>query len=430
MKTRNTLWATFLFTITIVLIGGCGLTLKTPANNEVIKTLEPTFRWKYSEKEDLAFEVMIAEDPKFQKNMKLFKIPKRMNFVLTIPYLKPGKKYYWTVRAIYFDKKKSDYVNTDWAYKDKGNAFPYFFITSQNAQGEDKLEEGQQEEVDLSGTVENISRLTFDVNDEWSPAISKDSKKLAFVSDRSKNTEIFVKDLEHGGAGEIQRTFSSPDQYNLNPFWLNDNENFGFYTNRLDKRNWNLFTSTKGKGLTLISTSVSFIGPEWLFGCASDSLDRILFTIKTDNNPESTIWLYEMENYRFTQLVQGSFPDIHKDEIVYCSSKSGNYDIWKMELEGNSIFKETQLTYFDGWDYDPVWSPDGTKIAYVSHRSGNSDIWIIDSDGTDEMQVTFHPLVDRRPQWVDNETIVFQSNRELDKDGKPSYDIWQIKISR
>ena len=404
--------------------------IKMPENNEMVDTLEPTFKWDYSDKNDLSFELRIAEDIQFENNLKLFNITEGKTFTLTIPYLEPGKKYYWSVRAVYYDKKLGDYVKSEWAATDRSGKVPYSFNTSQNAEGFDNLEEGQVEEVPLSETIENITRLTFDMNDEFSPAISRDGKKLAFVSNRTQNFEIFVKDLEQGGAGEIQRTFSSKNQDNLNPFWLQDNVNFGFYTNRLDNENWRLFSSTRGKGLTLITTAATFINPEWLYGSAAESQGKVIYTVITENNQDPTLWLFESDNNRFTQLVPGLFPDIREDIIVYCDEKSGNFDIWKMELQGNSIFKETQLTYDEGWDYDPALSPDGSMIAYVSHRSGNSDIWIIDQDGTNEMQVTFHPMADRRPQWVDNETLVFQSNREPDEAGNPRWDIWQINISR
>jgi len=428
MKKRISVTKYVMLLFVVLLLTGCGLTLKMPSNKDVVNTLEPTFKWEYADKEDLAFELKMAEDPNFEQNTKLFKIKEKSQFTLTIPYLKPGKQYYWTVRAIYYDKKAGEHIYSDWVYDNEKNKVPYLFTTSQNAEGNLQLEEGQPEEVNLSGTVENVSRLTFNDSDEWAPAVSENGEMLAFVSNRNKNEEIFVKNLAQGGTGEMQRTFSSAQQNNLNPFWV-DNVNFGFYSNRLDKKNWKLFTSTEGKGLTLVSPSFSFIGSKWLYGSASDISDKIVFTSKTTTSPQPKLWLFESSSNRFTQLVPGLFPEIHKNDIAFCSNKSGNYDIWKMELKGNSIFKETQLTYHEDWDYDPAWSPDGERIAYVSHRSGNSDIWVIDKNGANEMQVTFHPMADRRPQWVDNTTLIFQSNREVDKDGKPQWDIWQIKIS-
>ena len=81
-------------------------------------------------------------------------------------------------------------------------------------------------------------------------------------------------------------------------------------------------------------------------------------------------------------------------------------------------------------DYDPAFSPDGTRIAFTSTRAGNSDIWIMDSDGSNPTQITFHPLVDRRPQWVDNGVIIFQSNRYIGKDGETVYDIYRMNVNR
>jgi Tol biopolymer transport system component len=36
---------------------------------------------------------------------------------------------------------------------------------------------------------------------------------------------------------------------------------------------------------------------------------------------------------------------------------------------------ERQLTKLTGICYDPVWSPDGTRVVFVSQENGTDDIW-------------------------------------------------------
>lgn len=410
------------------------LKILLPKQNETILTLEPVFIWKYHKKGNPLFEVVIAENQEFTKNVKLFRVSNSYYLKLTIPFLKPNKNYYWKIRTIYYENKKNEYIQSEWTFLNKHKKIPYSFATSKTAKANNQLTEGQIEEPDILYKKEkNITRLTFDdENDEFAPAVSNNGKKLIFVSNKTKNYEIYMKNLEEKENNNIiQCTFSSDDNIkNLNPFWLKDNKTFGFYTNRPDKEKWHLFTSTKGKGIRFINIPFSSVKPEWLYGSASKNSDKFVFTINTQKKSKPSIWLYENDSNRFTRLISGCFPDIYENKIVYCSDITGNYEIWKIEIKDDSIFNETQLTYYDGWDYEPVWSPDGKKIAFTSHRSGNSDIWIMDANGGNVKQVTSHPMADRKPQWENNETIIFQSNRnrKCDKSGNPKWDIWQIKV--
>ncbi len=72
-----------------------------------------------------------------------------------------------------------------------------------------------------------------------------------------------------------------------------------------------------------------------------------------------------------------------------------------------------KLTELPGMNYDPVWSPDGTRIAFVSQALGGDDIWVVNLDATYP-----HPLSpntwewDKHPSWsADSKHIVFWSNR-------------------
>jgi len=74
-------------------------------------------------------------------------------------------------------------------------------------------------------------------------------------------------------------------------------------------------------------------------------------------------------------------------------------------LTGTGVGEPVRLTgkeTNDGW---PTWSPDGKRIAFESDRSGNWDIWMINVDGTGLAQLTHHPGADRF--------------REPDQDGWP-----------
>lgn len=50
-------------------------------------------------------------------------------------------------------------------------------------------------------------------------------------------------------------------------------------------------------------------------------------------------------------------------------------------------------------DYNPVWSPDGTKIAFISQTDDNRDIWLMDAEGTNARLWTGGAGQQRYPSW-------------------------------
>jgi DNA-binding winged helix-turn-helix (wHTH) protein len=51
----------------------------------------------------------------------------------------------------------------------------------------------------------------------------------------------------------------------------------------------------------------------------------------------------------------------------------------------------TRLTFDEGLQSEPTWSPDGRYIAYSSDRGGKSDIWVQQVRGGDPIQITKGP---------------------------------------
>ena len=84
-------------------------------------------------------------------------------------------------------------------------------------------------------------------------------------------------------------------------------------------------------------------------------------------------------------------------------------DIWITAIDGGT---PTQLTTHESSDQDPSWSPDGSLIAFDSERSGAHDIWVIPSSGGMPVQLTDGvvgaPPAEISPAWSpDGDQIVF-----------------------
>ena len=91
-----------------------------------------------------------------------------------------------------------------------------------------------------------------------------------------------------------------------------------------------------------------------------------------------------------------------------------NIEIAAMNVDGTGL---VQVTHSEGppWDswhnYDPDWSPDGTKIAFVSTRESSPtwrQIFVINADGTGETLITDpSDMVERlNPQWSPDGTKI------------------------
>ncbi len=70
----------------------------------------------------------------------------------------------------------------------------------------------------------------------------------------------------------------------------------------------------------------------------------------------------------------------------------------------------TRITFDDGLQSEPTWSPDGRFIAYSSDRGGKSDIWVQQVSGGDPVQITKGPGQNWQPDWSpDGKNLVYRS---------------------
>ncbi len=93
--------------------------------------------------------------------------------------------------------------------------------------------------------------------------------------------------------------------------------------------------------------------------------------------------------------------------MVFTSMRDGRSQIYVMNAG-----VQTNVSN-NGWnDFNPHYSPDGSRIAFMSTRTGNKEGFIMNADGTNPVNLTNNGADDSGGSWSpDGTKIVFHSNR-------------------
>lgn len=124
------------------------------------------------------------------------------------------------------------------------------------------------------------------------------------------------------------------------------------------------------------------------------------------------------------------FPNFSPDgkSIAYSSDKSGAFEIYLRQLESSG--GEIQLTHDGAGNIQAAWSPDGQWIAY--HSTKNGGIWIIPSLGGTPRRIT---NFGSHPDWShDGSRIAFESGNaiamiETESGGSLESTLWIVNPS-
>lgn len=124
---------------------------------------------------------------------------------------------------------------------------------------------------------------------------------------------------------------------------------------------------------------------------------------------EGDIWIMDADGTNQINLTNGSGydrdPAWSPDGSKIAFSRMG-FDIWVMNADGSDQKKLVDI----GEDMSPAWSPDGTKIAFQSVSGRNGDIWVMNADSSEQKNLTNSSAWDDRPVWSPDGRITFVSD--------------------
>jgi TolB protein len=103
--------------------------------------------------------------------------------------------------------------------------------------------------------------------------------------------------------------------------------------------------------------------------------------------------------------------------MAYASKRDGNWEIYTTpatDVPGQVTGQARRLTFSEGNDLSPTYSPQGDHIAFESNREGNVEIYVMNADGSNQRNLSNLPYADEHgPVWSpDGHRLLFYSNRE------------------
>ncbi len=204
------------------------------------------------------------------------------------------------------------------------------------------------------------------------PAVSPDNRYLVYHSELLDSEGFHRLDLTTGEDARI--TLVKRD---ILPRWGPDSNRFVFVAQEPATRRWQVYLGfADGKSTPLILRDGRT--PDW---SPQGNLLAYQGTDPAGNNPGIYVVPFDGgDAVRLTNHESDRMPDFSPDgsQIVYMSTKGGNWDIYTVSAAGSA---PRQLTTSPGQDGLPVWSPDGSQIAYVSDSGGSWGIYVVSAGG-------------------------------------------------
>ncbi len=268
------------------------------------------------------------------------------------------------------------------------------------------------------------------------PVFSPDGKKIAYFSDKSDYTQIYVMSAIDGkNLKTLAKSERSGDLESLHSFvsgisWSPDGKELVFVAKSSGEDALFIYDYDKGHVIEKLKFGFnSVLNPSW----GTDN--RIVFTgVK---NSKADLYIVDPDTRKLRRMMNDYYDDnqaafSHDGKFIAFSSDRpltpdkgdkfsyGVYNIYIMDANSGAIVDT--VTHQKGICHYPTWSPDDTKLCYVSNLNGIDNLYIKKlHDKSSAYPITNVLTGISAPSWSpDGDKIVFQTFY------KAGYDIYMM----
>ena len=265
--------------------------------------------------------------------------------------------------------------------------------------------------VDLHWGVEH--NLTQHPAADYEPVWSPDGTMLAFVSERTGNPDIYVLELSSG-------KLWSPAPHDLgdeNPSWSPDSKRLAFESHRsqetlpigvkIDTKEVMVVDVDGGNLQNLSNDVLQDSEPAW-------SPDGRQIAFVSERRLQPGIFLIDAAGDQEPQLVYGGeLRDYHdlrwSPDGTTLLVRSMN-DIHMVDLENPQL---VNISADPGLNSFPGWSPDGRYISFVNNQQSGTETFVLDVERGQLQNLSQHVRDDSFPVWSSDGTrIALASTRD------------------
>lgn len=226
----------------------------------------------------------------------------------------------------------------------------------------------------------NQRRITINRALNITPSWSPDGRSIAYTSYRRGEPDILISNIFVGTMEEPTKGVGQ----NFLPVFSPDGTRIAFMSNRAGNPEIYVMNRDGSDVRRLTDNPAIDVTPTW-----SPTGTQIAFTSDRTGAPQ--IWLVGIDGAGLRRISFESYADRPTwsppplNEIAFAARTGPGYDIKILNIASGET---RQITFGEGSNESPAWSPNGRHLAFMSTRAGRSQVFTVDRDGRNVRQIT------------------------------------------